>query len=165
MHNLISSSARSSMPRVTAIETGSAVPSLSMISVVAVPVIECPGAVSPDAFFPANKDSDYASARAFCADCPFVDRCRTWGDAVERDVPKSSVCGMLAGETPRERIVRRVMAAPAISDYPELRHCAECDSPIRPARTRARDYPGTKTSGGYGLCGACYHRAHKAVAA
>lgn len=72
---------------------------------------------------------------------------------------------MLGGETPRERIVRRTLNAPNTPTYSDLRKCSECETPIRPANTLIRDFPGTKSYGGHGLCGTCYHRAHKAVAA
>ena len=157
MHNLISSNVRSSMPRVTAIETGSAVPSLSMISVGALPDFECPGAAFPDAFFPAKKDSDYASARAFCAACPVLERCRTRGDINERDIPKSGLFGMLGGETPQERIIRRanIIRDRPTPEYTDLPKCVDCGRYLRPAHSRAYQYPGTVANDGAGRCRPC----------
>lgn len=152
-------------PRVIAVETGDQTPSLSMLSVGTPPDFECPGSQVPEIFFPRKKDSDYTQARTLCAACPVLDRCRTWGDINERYIAKASIFGMLGGETPRERIVRRTLNAPNTPTYSDLRKCSECETPIRPANTLIRDFPGTKSYGAYGLCGTCYHHARKAVAA
>ncbi len=53
-------------------------------------------------------DEQYAAtAKAVCAICPVIDRCRDWGDHVERGVGRQHLATVIGGETVDERVARR----------------------------------------------------------
>jgi hypothetical protein len=67
----------------------------------------------PETFFP-NGDNGSAKnfvlireAKAICATCPALPRCRDYADALEQRVGRSHLFGVIGGETPAERWRRR----------------------------------------------------------
>jgi hypothetical protein len=60
--------------------------------------------VGPDIFFDENQRS-YARARKVCAQCPVLEKCRDFIDGHESRW--KGAFGFFAGETPRERNLRR----------------------------------------------------------
>ena len=153
-------------PRVIAIETGDQTPSLSMLNVGTPPDFQCPGSQVPEIFFPRKKDSNYTQARTLCAACPVLERCRTWGDINERDIPKSGLFGMLGGETPRERYNRRIGLRPSNEKkrsvfHPGCKPCIDCGRALRPSGVKAKEMPGTLNYAAHGRCSQCLNAAVK----
>ena len=72
-----------------------------------------------EVFFP-DKGESYREARALCARCQVLDRCRDAIDRMERDLSVSAIQGLYAGETPGERRRRRKPSSgpAAIHDFP-----------------------------------------------
>ena len=65
----------------------------------------CAG-VPVDVFFPARGES-YSAAKAICAACPVIERCRDEIDRIEAHMPFADAAGLYAGETPGARRRRR----------------------------------------------------------
>lgn len=61
-----------------------------------------------DLFFPPRREG-YAKARRLCLRCPVFDECRAENDAFE-SVDLRRMYGFYAGETPNERLMRRLIA-------------------------------------------------------
>lgn len=65
---------------------------------------------SPDRWF---MPESYPSLKKICATCPVIDKCRDATDAAEinrygeKALTRALIHGLFAGETPRERILRR----------------------------------------------------------
>ena len=159
-HNIFassSSSVRAGSPHVFAVETGNGTPGLSMLSDIGpLPDFDCPGAVDPDVFFPKNFSNDYALARAFCDNCPVIEKCRAFADATE-PTALQSLSGMIGGELPSERWKRR--QGVRLEKVPDKTVCVTCGRKIRPQHQTLVDYPGTVVAGTRGRCGACTTRA------
>jgi hypothetical protein len=67
----------------------------------------CRPPVDPEIFFP-EKGGSYAEALKICKRCPVLDQCRRWTDRVEGNRWVHGLFGMYGGETPGERVARRV---------------------------------------------------------
>lgn len=50
---------------------------------------------------------DPSEAKDLCAICPVISACRRYGDWIERGIAPSKTYGVLAGESPAERVNRR----------------------------------------------------------
>ena len=60
-----------------------------------------------DVFFPYGLDA-YEDARAVCGRCEVIEECRAMVDRAEGGLPRGYISGMFAGESPTERIRRRM---------------------------------------------------------
>ena len=124
--------------------------------------------VDHDIFFSPNH-AEMDAAKAICATCPVVDKCRAWGDKVE-DSTLSNLYGVLGGEGPLDRATRRRRALPSKKrpdsilngkiqklDWSKPQNCVFCGRLMRHRSVHLEDAPGTILYGGDSMCFTCYH--------
>jgi hypothetical protein len=96
-------------------------------------------------------------ARAMCARCPVLNECRQAGDQLEAGASPSSIQGFRGGETPRERMGRRLRPSGSKKITP-YQPCGDCGRPLRARKATVEQFPGTVRHASHGLCDACNAR-------